>query len=171
MSMMRRDLPGKSMVSFPAASGKYSIRDWNYNNQVKSRISCDQQKLADRIINESERVIDETKQTTDKWKKETDHRLVERIEDISFRLEELKNQKKDAMQEETILKDYKVRIDYAIKSIENEALVICQKCIILREHRTGIGKNFLYLLGKSRPIYKNRYPIKLLKIQFVFRQG
>lgn len=147
MSMIRRDLPEKSLVAYPSnGPGKYTIRDWNYNNQIKSRISCDQQKLADRVINESERVIDETKQTTDKWKKETDYRLIERIEDISFRVEELKNQKKDAMQEETILKDYKVRIDYAIKSIENEALVICQKCIVLREHRTGIGEfleNFL----------------------------
>lgn len=38
------------------------------------------------------------------------------------------------------MKEYKNRIDYAIKSIESEPLVICQKCIVLREHRTGIDK-------------------------------
>lgn len=82
---IRREIPERSLVIYPPGPGKYSIRDWNYNNQVKARASTDQQKLADRIINESERVIDETKQTTVKWKKEADHRLEERICDISVR--------------------------------------------------------------------------------------
>lgn len=83
---------------------KYSVKDWSYNNQLKSRISCDQQKLADRVICESERVIDETKETTSKFKKETDYRLEERVSHIAFTVEELREQKKFGEREQEILK-------------------------------------------------------------------
>lgn len=36
--------------------------------------------------------------------------------------------------------DTKNRIQYAIESFRSDALVICEKCIILRENRTGIGE-------------------------------
>lgn len=146
---------------------KFSHKDWSYNNQLKSRISCDQQKLADRVICEASRVIDETKETTSKFKKETDYRLEERVAHIAFTVEELREQKKFGEREQEILKvrsiplqflwapwpgfaffliyrfvcfqDTKNRIQYAIESIKSDALVICEKCIILRENRTGIG--------------------------------
>lgn len=38
-----------------------------------------------------------------------------------------------------VLQDTKNRIHHAIESIKSDALVICEKCIILRENRTGIG--------------------------------
>lgn len=155
---------------------KFSHKDWSYNNQLKSRISCDQQKLADRVICEASRVIDETKETTNKFKKETDYRLEERVAHIAFTVEELREQKKFGEREQEILKvlchpfflleyfmsfistcdallffwfidfcglfrfqDTKNRIQCAIESIKSDALVICEKCIILRENRTGIG--------------------------------
>lgn len=117
---------------------KYTHKDWSYNNQLKSRISCDQQKLADRVICETERVLDETKETTTKFKKETDYRLEERVSHIAFTVEELKEQKKYGEQELEILKDTKNRIQHSIESIKTDALIICEKCIILRENRTGI---------------------------------
>jgi hypothetical protein len=83
---------------------KYTHRDWSYNNQLKSRISCDQQKLADRVICEAERVIDETKETTTKFKKETDYRLEERVSHIAFTVDELREQKKLGEREQEILK-------------------------------------------------------------------
>lgn len=83
---------------------KFSHKDWSYNNQLKSRISCDQQKLADRVICEASRVIDETKETTSKFKKETDYRLEERVAHIAFTVEELREQKKFGEQEQEILK-------------------------------------------------------------------
>jgi hypothetical protein len=83
---------------------KFSHKDWSYNNQLKSRISCDQQKLADRVICEASRVIDETKETTSKFKKETDYRLEERVSHISFTVEELREQKKFGEREQEILK-------------------------------------------------------------------
>lgn len=83
---------------------KFSHKDWSYNNQLKSRISCDQQKLADRVICEASRVIDETKETTSKFKKETDYRLEERVAHIAFTVEELREQKKFGEREQEILK-------------------------------------------------------------------
>jgi hypothetical protein len=83
---------------------KFTERDWSFNNQLKSRLSCDQQKLADRVICEASRVIDETKETTVKFKKETDFRLGERVTQISFTVEELREQKKFGEQEQEILK-------------------------------------------------------------------
>lgn len=83
---------------------KFSHKDWSYNNQLKSRISCDQQKLADRVICEASRVIDETKETTNKFKKETDYRLEERVAHIAFTVEELREQKKFGEREQEILK-------------------------------------------------------------------
>lgn len=83
---------------------KFSHRDWTHNNQLKSRMSCDQQKLADRVICEASRVIDETKETTSKFKKETDYRLEERVSHIAFTVEELREQKKFGEREQEILK-------------------------------------------------------------------
>lgn len=83
---------------------KFSHKDWTHNNQLKSRMSCDQQKLADRVICEASRVIDETKETTSKFKKETDYRLEERVTHIAFTVEELREQKKFGEREQEILK-------------------------------------------------------------------
>lgn len=83
---------------------KYSHKDWTQNNQLKSRISSDQQKLADRVICEAERVIDEVKETTSKFKKETDYRLGERVTHIAFTVDELREQKKLGEREQEILK-------------------------------------------------------------------
>lgn len=83
---------------------KFSHKDWSYNNQLKSRISSDQQKLADRVICEASRIIDETKETTTKFKRETDYRLEERIAHIAFTVEELREQKRFGEQEQEILK-------------------------------------------------------------------
>lgn len=86
---------------------KFSHKDWSYNNQLKSRISCDQQKLADRVVCEASRVIDETKETTSKFKKETDYRLEERVAHIAFTVEELREQKKFGEREQEILKVFR----------------------------------------------------------------
>lgn len=83
---------------------KYTHKDWTHNNQLKSRISCDQQKLADRVICEAERVIDEVKETTSKFKKESDYRLEERVSHIAFTVDELREQKKLGEREQEILK-------------------------------------------------------------------
>lgn len=47
-------------------------------------------------------------------------------------------QKKDASLEEEALKTYRQRIINAIDNLTEEATVLCQKCIILRENRLGV---------------------------------
>ena len=98
--LTKRGFYHNSMTQNP----KFSHKDWSTNNQLKSRISCDQQKLADRVICEASRVIDETKETTSKFKRETDYRLEERVAHIAFTVEELREQKKFGEQEQEILK-------------------------------------------------------------------
>lgn len=137
-SMLGRDVLDRNMVIHSTPPKKYSERDWSQNNQLKSKVSRDQQKLADRVLCESDRVIDETRLTTEQWKKETDHRLEERLIDIDFRVEELKKQKKAALLEEENLKVYRSRINYAIEALQEGCLVICEKCIVIRDNRRGI---------------------------------
>ena len=100
MSHLKRGFYHDSLSQNP----KFSHKDWSFNNQLKSRISSDQQKLADRVICEASRVIDETKETTSKFKKETDYRLEERVAHIAFSVDELREQKKFGEREQEILK-------------------------------------------------------------------
>lgn len=64
--------------------------------------------------------------------------MKERIEDIRFRQDELKKQKKDAHIEEEALKVYKQRTLDAINTLQEIAVPICQKCVIMREMRQGV---------------------------------
>ena len=161
--MSKRDFYHDSLTQQP----KFTHKDWSYNNQLKSRISCDQQKLADRVIFEAEKVIDEVKETTSKFKKESDYRLEERVSHIAFTVDELREQKRLGEKEQEMLKvwnywfshlicqmhsmmnekwaerlssqDTKNRIESAIENIKAGSLVTCEKCIVFRENRTGIG--------------------------------
>ncbi|XP_065079843.1 tektin-1 [Ochlerotatus camptorhynchus] len=134
----RHDLANQNLVIFAPGRPKYTPRDWDLNNRTKNVFSLNQQTLAERIICESERLIDETKFTTELNKNESDFRLKERIEDIKFRQDELKKQKKDAHIEEEALKVYKQRTIDAINTLREIAVPICQKCIIMREMRQGV---------------------------------
>lgn len=40
--------------------------------------------------------------------------------------------------EEEALKTYRQRVINAIDNLRNEAMVLCKKCIILRENRVGV---------------------------------
>ncbi|XP_021696569.1 tektin-1 [Aedes aegypti] len=132
------DLVNQNLVLFGPGRPKYTPRDWDLNNRTKNVFSLNQQTLAERVICESERLIDETKFTTELNKNESDYRLKERIEDIRFRQDELKKQKKDAHIEEEALKVYKQRTLDAINTLQEIAVPICQKCVIMREMRQGV---------------------------------
>ncbi|KXJ69483.1 tektin-1 [Aedes albopictus] len=132
------DLANQNLVLFGPGRPKYTPRDWDLNNRTKNVFSLNQQTLAERVICESERLIDETKFTTELNKNESDFRLKERIEDIRFRQDELKKQKKDAHIEEEALKVYKQRTLDAINTLQEIAVPICQKCVIMREMRQGV---------------------------------
>lgn len=138
MSHHHQDLANQNLVIFAPGRPKYTPRDWDLNNRTKNAFSLNQQTLAERIICESERLIDETKFTTELNKNESDFRLKERIDDIRFRQDELKKQKKDAHIEEEALKVYKQRTIDAINTLREIAVPICHKCIIMRDMRQGL---------------------------------
>lgn len=41
---------GKSLGTLARLPPKYSDEDWDYNNKIKFRITCDQERLAERIV-------------------------------------------------------------------------------------------------------------------------
>lgn len=57
---------------------------------------------------------------------------------MQFQRDEILKQKKDACLEEEALKTYRQRVINAIDNLREEALILCQKCIILRENRVGV---------------------------------
>lgn len=114
---------------------KYTHKDWTQNNQLKSRISCDQQKLADRVICEAERVIDEVKETTSKFKKESDYRLEERVSHIAFTVDELREQKKLGEREQEILKVGLIDFHSSHSVMMNEY----EKCINCQPPSLSVG--------------------------------
>ncbi|XP_030570702.1 tektin-1 [Drosophila novamexicana] len=117
---------------------RYSEEDWDYNNKIKFRITCDQEKLAERIVEESRRVVDETKDTTKNWQREVEHHMRERTSEIRFLVDELNRQKKTAALEDETLNTYRNRVLNAIEFFKEKSLAICKQCLILREGRIGV---------------------------------
>ncbi|XP_033185090.1 tektin C [Bombus vancouverensis nearcticus] len=117
---------------------KFSLHQWHLNNRHRYRCSEAQQELADRLLNESQRVCELSSEKVRNNKDETDHRLKEKIEDIEFRKRELLRIRKEVLLEIDALSIYKERIMDALSSVRKNAFVICEKCLIFREHRLGI---------------------------------
>ncbi|XP_060812040.1 tektin-1 [Bombus pascuorum] len=122
----------------PPPSLKFSLHQWHLNNHHRYRCSEAQQELADRLLNESQRVCELSSEKVRNNKEETDHRLKEKIEDIEFRKRELLRIRKEVLLEIDALSIYKERIMDALSSVRKNAFVICEKCLIFREHRLGI---------------------------------
>uniref|UniRef100_A0A034W6I3 Tektin n=1 Tax=Bactrocera dorsalis TaxID=27457 RepID=A0A034W6I3_BACDO len=131
-------LTGKGYGPQAKIPPKYTEEDWDFNNQVKFRITCDQERLAERIVEESQRIVDETKDTTKSWQREVEHHMRERTSEIRFLLDELNRQKKTAMLEDEALNTYRNRVLNAIDFLKEKSLAINQRCQILREGRIGV---------------------------------
>ncbi|CAK9812375.1 TEKT1 [Anthophora quadrimaculata] len=129
---------GNSPALVPPPPLKFTLHQWHLNNRHRFRCSEAQQELADRLLNESERVCELSTETVQANKLETDHRLKEKIEDIEFRKRELLRIRKEVLFEFDALLIYKERIMDALSSVKRNALVICENCLIFREHRLGI---------------------------------
>ncbi|XP_076233369.1 tektin C [Calliopsis andreniformis] len=125
-------------VLIPPPPLKFSLGQWQLNNRHRYRCSEAQQELAERILTESQRICELSTEKVRTNKEETDHRLKEKIEDIDFRKKELLRIRKEVLLESDALLIYKERIMDALASVRRNALVICEKCLIFREHRLGI---------------------------------
>ncbi|CAG9759484.1 unnamed protein product [Ceutorhynchus assimilis] len=117
---------------------KYTVGEWKLNNRHRQQCCIDQQKFAEIITSEIERVKDDAQEKIDLNKKETDRQIKNRQEDIEFNTAEIKLQRKEICTEIDNLKLYMERIKDCLEALENNARVICQKCIVLRDGRIGI---------------------------------
>jgi len=117
---------------------KYSEDDWLYNTKNKFRMSLENQRLSERVVQNSRLVIQESLEIADNWKREVDHHLKERMSEIRFLIDELKKQKKNVMLEEEALNTFKDRVINAIEFLKEKSLNVCQQCFILREGRIGV---------------------------------
>ncbi|XP_003703991.1 tektin C [Megachile rotundata] len=125
-------------IVVPPPPLKFTLNEWHLTNRYRYRCSEAQQELAEQLISESQRVCESTTEKVRNNKEETDYRIKEKVEDIEFRKKELLRIRKEVLLETDALLIYKERIMDALSSVKRNALVICEKCLIFREHRLGI---------------------------------
>ncbi|XP_018405362.1 PREDICTED: tektin-1 [Cyphomyrmex costatus] len=123
-------------VSFP--STRFTLDEWDLDNQFRYRSSEAQQELSERLLAEATLACESAKEIVKTNKKETDHRLLEKLNDIEFRKGELLRIRKDTVLEIDALSVYKERITDVLKSVKRNALEICEKCLIARKCRLSI---------------------------------
>ncbi|XP_031848349.1 tektin C [Nomia melanderi] len=128
----------REYVMVPPPPLKFTLDEWHLNNRYRYRCSEAQQELADRLLAESHRICETSTERAKGNKEETEYRLKEKLEDIEFRKGELLRIRKEVLLETDALTIYKERIMNAIASVRRNALVICEKCLMFREHRLGI---------------------------------
>ncbi|XP_015514892.2 tektin-1 [Neodiprion pinetum] len=122
----------------PPPPSRFTLDEWYVNNRHRYRCSETQQQLAERLLAECDRIRTLTEESARSNKEEVDYRLEEKVKDIEFRKKELLNVRKEVLHEVDALGIYKERLMDALSSVKCNALVICQKCLIVREHRLGI---------------------------------
>ncbi|XP_014610058.1 PREDICTED: tektin-1 [Polistes canadensis] len=127
-----------ALIVVPPPPPRFTLNEWHLNNTFRYQCSVAQQELADSLLSESKRVCELTAETAKTNKEETDHQLKEKLEDIDFRKKELLRIRKEVILEIDALCTYKERIMDALSSVKRNALIICEKCLIVREHRLGI---------------------------------
>lgn len=137
-SIDRSKLKYYALVAVPPPPPRFTLSEWHLNNRFRNRICLDQQKLADSVIAESDRLIDAVNEKTDHNKCDADHKLQEKVKDIEFNHEEICKQRKEVCIEVDNLNTYMDRLHDALKSLSEDAMKICKKCLILREGRLGI---------------------------------
>lgn len=91
-----------------------------------------QRESSDRLLTEATLACESAKEIIEANKEETDHRLLEKLNDIEFRKDELLRVRKEIVLEIDGLSVYKERIADMLKSVKRNALAICEKCLVAR---------------------------------------
>lgn len=131
-------LPEQAILCIPPRTTKFTLQEWRLSNDQRCRNSEDQQQLADRILEECQRIREETAERSEVQKATSDRRINERIGDIEFNKKELQIQRKEICLELEALGVYKTRLEDCLASLQQNALNICRKCLMLRDGRIGI---------------------------------
>ncbi|XP_011548869.3 tektin-1 [Plutella xylostella] len=134
----RLRLPTQTLICVPPNAPKFTLEEWQLSNLQRMKNTVNQQHLADLIIKESGRLREETKERTDTLKATSDRRIEERINDVEFNRSELQKQRKAICIELEALSVYKQRLQDCLTSLEENALNVCRKCLMIRDGRIGI---------------------------------
>ncbi|XP_015114890.1 tektin-1 [Diachasma alloeum] len=122
----------------PPPPHRFTMDEWFLNNQERHRACTTHCELVESIIDESRRICDMTLEKTKNNKFATDRELEEQSENIKFCRDELLRARKMIVLEIDSLLTYKARLTDALSSVRRNAAVICERCLISREHRRGI---------------------------------
>ncbi|XP_066601670.1 tektin-1 [Prorops nasuta] len=117
---------------------RFSLKDWQLHNCHRYTCSEIQQEFADCFLEKSNNLRKKSEEIIKGNKEETDFRLKEKIEDIEYRKKELLFIRKEIFLEIDALNLYKERLYDTLSSLRRNALVICEKCLEIREQRIGI---------------------------------
>ncbi|XP_011869926.1 PREDICTED: tektin-1 [Vollenhovia emeryi] len=117
---------------------RFTLHEWHLDNQFRYRCSEAQRELSDRLLADATLARESAKEIVRANKEETDHRLLEKLNDVEFRKEELLRIRKESVLEIDALSVYEDRIADVLKSVNRNALAICEKCLVARERRLGI---------------------------------
>lgn len=79
MEQVHTRLIDHALVVVPPPPPRFTLCEWNLNNQYRNRICLDQERLADSIIASSDATIDEVQEKTELNKRDVNHRLEEKI--------------------------------------------------------------------------------------------
>ncbi|KAJ8945697.1 hypothetical protein NQ318_012416 [Aromia moschata] len=126
------------LVAFPPPPQRFTLSEWHLNDRYRNRVCLDQQRLADSVVAEADRLIDQVNEVTDTNKRDVDHKIDEKIKDIEFNKTEIDKQRKEVCIELESLNTYIERIKDALNQLQEDALKISRKCLLLRESRVGI---------------------------------
>lgn len=126
------------LVCLPSGGTKFTSHEWKLSNDQRCRNTQDQQQLADRILRECERMRDETTERAELMKSISDKSIEQRIGDVEFNKNELQIQRAEICIELEALGVYKTRLEDCLAALEQNALSICRKCLMLRDGRVGI---------------------------------
>ncbi|XP_011297207.1 tektin-1 [Fopius arisanus] len=122
----------------PPPPPRFTMSEWSLNNQERHRACTTNCELVESLIEESHRLCDMTNEKTRRNKLATDRELEGQSENIKFCRDELLRARKKIVLEVDSLFAYKSRITDALASVRRNAAVICENCLISREHRRGI---------------------------------
>ncbi|XP_014206074.1 tektin-1 [Copidosoma floridanum] len=117
---------------------KFTLHDWYTSNCARLHCSEAQRNLARLIIAKSDKVCELTTEAVKSNRDNTNHQLQQRIEHIEFCKDELERYRNVLPLEIDTLKVYRERLTNSLTSLRKNALDICLKCLLTREHRLGV---------------------------------
>ncbi|NXX93400.1 TEKT1 protein, partial [Centropus bengalensis] len=125
------------MARLLQAPPKFLPSEWDIANKLQRACAEVQKSRSERLTAESQRLLDEIEKTTQKTQSEVKKRIEQRQEEISFWKQELDIKLDQIVHETEVLLTFKTRLEKSLESCK-ELLAIAQKCLLIRQRRTGI---------------------------------